>query len=444
MSSSLNSNFDLGILSKAQELKKRVFFTLAALIIYRIGSYIPIPGINPEVLAEIAAKNAGGILGMFNMLSGGSLGRMSLFAITIMPYITASIIIQLMTVISKNLEALKKEGEAGRRTINQYTRYATVLLAAIQGFGIAVSLEGLSEQSSHALLTGGGFFRLTTVVTLVGGTMFLMWLGEQITARGIGNGISLIIFTGIVAGIPSAVAKTLELGRAGALSPLVIIGILALVTLMVAGIVYMEKAQRRLLVQYPKRQVGNKMYGGENSHLPLKLNTAGVIPPIFASSILLFPMTIANFSKSTESEFLQTLVQYLSRGKILYTLLYIALITFFCFFYTAVIFNPNETAENLKKYGGFIPGRRPGKNTAEYLDYILTRLTVIGAIYISIICIVPEILMMKYSIPFYLGGTSILIVVNVVIDTMTQVQTHLFAQQYETLMKKVKLRERKI
>jgi preprotein translocase subunit SecY len=361
-----------------------------------------------------------------------------------MPYITSSIIMQLLTVVSKTLEALKKEGESGRKKINQYTRYGTVLLSAFQGFGVAVSLESMVSGSSSVVNDPGLFFRVTTVVSLVSGTMLLMWLGEQISSRGIGNGTSLIIFSGIVAGLPSALARTFELGKAGALSAPIIILLILLVGAMIALVVFMERAQRKILVQYPKRQVGNKIYGGENSHLPLKLNTAGVIPPIFASSILLFPLTIAQFTKNTESDFLNSITMYLAHGKPLYIALYIALIVFFCFFYTAVVFNPNETAENLKKYNGFVPGRRPGKNTAEYLDYVLTRLTVIGAIYISVLCALPEVLMAHYSVPFYLGGTSILIVVNVVIDTMTQVQTHLFAHQYEGLIKKAKLRERRV
>jgi preprotein translocase subunit SecY len=439
-----SATMDMGILSKAHELKSRIIFALIALIVYRIGSYIPVPGINAHVLADVASQNSSGILGMFNMLSGGSLGRMSIFALAIMPYITASIIIQLLTVISKTMESIKKEGEAGRKKINQYTRYGTVLLSAFQGFGVASSLEAMISGGNAVVNNPGMFFKLTTVVTLVCGTLLLMWIGEQITARGIGNGTSLIIFTGIVAGLPSAFAKTFELGKAGALSAPVILLLLALVIIVIAIVVFMERAQRKILVQYPKRQVGNKIYGGESSHLPLKLNTAGVIPPIFASSILLFPATITQFTKDTESDLLNKVTLYLSHGKPLYLILYIALISFFCFFYTAVVFNPNETAENLKKYNGFVPGRRPGKNTAEYLDYVLTRLTVVGTIYIAAICALPEILMSHYSIPFYLGGTSILIIVNVVIDTMTQVQTHLFSHQYQSLIKKAKLRERKV
>ncbi len=438
----LASGLNFGVLGKAQALKKRLWFTLGALIIYRIGTYIPLPNVNPTVLQEVMGQNAAGILGMFNMFSGGALGRMSIFALNIMPYITASIVMQLMTVVSKQLEAMKKEGETGRRKIQQYTRYATVLLAAVQGFGIAVGLEGMSGSAGTVVMDPGVFFRLTTVVTLVGGTLFLMWLGEQITSRGIGNGTSLIIFAGIVAGLPGALAQTFELGRTGALSAWVIVLFMVLAMAMVILIVYMERSYRRIVVQYPKRQQGMRMYGGESSHIPLKLNSSGVIPPIFASSILLFPATIAGFqaSKDGAAEWLQTLVRHVSHGSWLYIVLYVALIVFFCFFYTAVVFNPQETAENLKKNGGFVPGRRPGKNTAEYFDYVLTRLTVAGAAYIALVCVLPEILIAEYSVPFYLGGTSLLITVNVVIDTLAQVQTHLFAHQYEGLIRKAKLK----
>jgi preprotein translocase subunit SecY len=434
---------NLSSLTRASELKKRLWFTLVALVVFRIGAYIPLPGIDPHILETIISRSAGGILGMFNMLSGGSLGRMTIFALAIMPYITASIIIQLMTVVSKNLEALKKEGESGRRKINQYTRYATVILASLQAFGVAVGLEGMNKFGSEVVIHAGLFFRITTMITLVGGTVFLMWLGEQITNRGIGNGISLIIFSGIVAGLPAALANTFELGRSGALSPVFILLLMVMVVALVAVIVFMERAHRRILVQYPKRQVGNKIYGGESSHIPLKLNTAGVIPPIFASSILLFPLTIASFSAGKGPAWIQTFTTYLGHGKPLYILCYVALIVFFCFFYTAVVFNPTETADNLKKNGGFILGKRPGKATAEYLDYVLSRITVLGAAYISVVCVLPEVLIAQYSVPFYLGGTSILIVVNVVIDTIFQIQTHLYAHQYEDLIKKAKLRGKK-
>lgn len=442
-SDKMAANVNLGVLSKATELKKRLLFILGALIIYRIGTYIPIPGVDPLILEQVMHKNSGGILGIFNMFSGGAMGRMTIFSLSIMPYITASIIIQLMTSVSKTLENLKKEGESGRRKINQYTRYCTVIFAAFQSFGIANALENMSVDGLSPVIEPGIFFISTTMVTLVGGTMFLMWLGEQITSRGIGNGTSLIIFSGIVAGLPTAVVSTFEMGRTGALSTLMLLVIIVLALGLITLIVFVERAQRRIVVQYPKRQMGNKMYGGDSSHMPLKLNTSGVIPPIFASSLLLFPMTLASFrGQSSESSFLDNVILYLSHGKPLYLLLYVALIMFFSFFYTAVVFNPDETAENLKKYGGFVPGHRPGKNTAEYFDYILTRLTLIGAVYLSLVCVMPELLIAKYSVPFYLGGTSLLIAVNVVMDTVGQIQTHLFSHQYEGLIRKAKLRGR--
>lgn len=433
----------LGAMTKAHALKKRLLFIIISLIIYRFGSYIPIPGINSKVLLEISTKNSNGILGMFNMLSGGSLGRMSIFALAIMPYITSSIVFQLLSIVSKNIENLKKEGELGRKKISQYTRYATVVLAAFQGFGVAVSLENMNTYDQLLVINPGLVFRITTTVTLVTGTLFLMWLGEQITEKGIGNGTSLIIFTGIVAGIPSALTNTLELSKAGAVSASLVISVLLFLLFTVALIILMERAQRKITIQYPKRQIGNKIYKGESSHLPLKLNTAGVIPPIFASSLLLFPLTIANFITEKSNSFLEVITLHLAHGKPIYIASYIILISFFCFFYTAVVFNPTETAENLKKNNGFILGRRPGKNTADYLDYVITRITLVGAIYISIVCVLPEILMAHYSVPFYLGGTSILIVVSVIIETTTQIQTHLFTHQYEGLMKKIKLREKR-
>lgn len=424
------------------ELKDRILFTIFVLIIFRFGSYVPIPGINSGVLLEISQQNSGGVLGMFNMLSGGSLGRMSIFALSIMPYITSSIIMQLLTVISKTLENLKKEGEFGRKRINQYTRYATVLLATFQGFGLAVGLEAMSGPSGSVVEIPGLFFRVSAISSLVGGTLLIMWLGEQISSRGIGNGTSLIIFSGIVAGLPSAVAALFELGRTGAFSGGFILILLILAIGITSLIVFVEKAQRRLIIQYPKRQVGNKVYGGDNTHIPLKINTAGVIPPIFASAILLFPLTIVDFTKGQDfGHVFQEIVSFLNHGKPLYMVCYVALIVAFSFFYTSIIFNPAETAENLKKYGGFIIGKKPGSETAKYFDYILTRITVIGAAYLSVICVLPEILISKYSVPFYLGGTSILIVVNVVMDTMIQVQTHLYSQQYENLMKKIKIRK---
>jgi preprotein translocase subunit SecY len=440
----LAASINFSAFAKASELKSRIWFTLGALVIYRLGTYIPIPGIDPSILQDLFSRNAGGILGMFDMFSGGALGRMTIFALNIMPYISASIIIQLLTAVSPTLEALKKEGESGRKKLNQYTRFGTVLLAAVQSYGIAVGLEGMRGGAQSAVLDPGLFFRLITVVTLTSGTVFLMWLGEQITARGIGNGISLIIMSGIVANLPHALASTLELGRTGAISTVFIIIFLAISVGVVAFIVFMERAQRRILVQYPKRQVGNKMFGGEASHLPLKINTSGVIPPIFASSLLLLPATVANFEANGQSfGWLGEITSYLAHGRPLYMALYVALICFFCFFYTAIVFNPAETADNLRKYGGFIPGIRPGKNTADYLDYVLTRLTVVGAAYLSAVCILPEILISQYSVPFYFGGTSLLIVVSVTMDTVAQIHSHLLAHQYEGLIKKAKLRGRR-
>ena len=439
----LAANLNFAALGKATELKKRLWFTLSVLVIYRLGTYIPIPGVDPAILEDIFQQNAGGILGMFNMLAGGALGRMTIFALNIMPYISASIIIQLLTTVSPHLEQLKKEGESGRKKINQYTRYGTVLLATFQAYGIAVGVEGMTGSSGSAVIDPGMFFRFSTVVTLVGGTVFLMWLGEQITARGVGNGISLIIFAGIVAELPRAIAGTLELGRTGALSAFFIIFLMIMVVGVIMFIVFMERAQRRIVVQYPKRQVGAKMFGGESSHLPLKLNTAGVIPPIFASSILLLPLTLAGFSAGQGPEWLGTLAGWLGRGQPAFILLYISGIIFFCFFYTAVVFNPGDTADNLKKYGGFVPGIRPGKNTAEYLDYVLTRLTCVGAAYLAAVCMLPEILISQYAIPFYFGGTSLLIVVTVTMDTVGQIHSHLLAHQYEGLIKKAKLRGRR-
>jgi preprotein translocase subunit SecY len=431
----LVANLNFAAFAKADELKKRILFTLGALLIYRLGTYIPIPGINPEALADVFRQQQSGILGMFNMLSGGAIGRMAIFALNIMPYISASIIIQLLTTVSPHLEALKKEGEQGRRQINQYTRYGTVILAALQGYGIAVGLEG----AGNIVTDPGWFFRITTVITLVGGTVFLMWLGEQITARGVGNGISLIIFAGIIAELPSALVGTLELGRQGALSTVLIISLFVMAVIVVAVIVFMERAQRRLLVQYPKRQVGNRMFQGDASHLPLKLNTAGVIPPIFASSLLLLPITVANFSAGGP-DWLTTTTAMLGRGQPLHILIYIALIIFFAFFYTAVVFNPKDTAENLKKYGGFLPGIRPGERTAEYIDYVLTRITAVGALYLAAVCVLPELLISYWGVPFYFGGTSLLIVVSVTMDTVAQVQSHLLAHQYEGLIKRTRLR----
>ena len=434
------AGMNMGVLARATELKKRFFFLIGALIVYRIGTYIPVPGIDPRILQEIFARHQGGELGVFNMFSGGALQRMTIFALEVMPYISASIIIQILTVALPKLAAMKKEGEAGRRKINQYTRYGTVLLAAFQGYGLAVGLEGMTGQHGSAVIDPGFFFRFTTTVTLTGGTLFLMWLGEQITARGIGNGISMIIFTGIVAGLPAAIGQTFELGRTGVISTLFIFVILAVVIALITLIVYVERAQRRVVIQYPKRQMGNKMFGGESTHMPLKLNTSGVIPPIFASSILLFPLTIASFNAGGEPGILQDISSYLGHGQPLYMVAYVALIVFFCFFYTSIVFNPAETADNLKRNGGFIAGIRPGQQTADYLDFVLTRITVIGAAYLSIVCVMPELFVAKYAVPFQLGGTGLLIVVSVAIDFATQVQSHLFAHQYEGLIRKAKLK----
>ena len=432
----LVSNLNLAAFAKADELKKRIWFTLGALLIYRLGTYIPIPGVNPQALADIFRQQQTGILGMFNMFSGGAIGRMAIFALNIMPYISASIIIQLLTTVSPHLEQLKKEGEQGRRQINQYTRYGTVILAALQGYGIAIGLEG----AGSVVLDPGWFFRITTVITLVGGTVFLMWLGEQITARGVGNGISLIIFAGIVAQLPHAIAGTLELGRQGALSAGLIIGLMVMAVAVVAFIVFMERAQRRLLVQYPKRQIGNRMFQGDSSHLPLKLNSAGVIPPIFASSLLLLPITMANFSAGRGPDWLNSITAMLGMGQPLHIILYVSMIIFFAFFYTAVVFNPKDTADNLKKYGGFLPGIRPGERTAEYIDYVLTRITVVGALYLAVVCVLPEILISYMGVPFYFGGTSLLIVVSVTMDTVAQIHSHLLAHQYEGLIKRARLK----
>ncbi len=439
----LAANINFGAFAKATELKRRILFTLCALVVYRLGTYIPIPGIDPVALADVFRQQQGGILGMFNVFAGGALGRMTIFALGIMPYISASIIIQLMTTVSPKLEQLKKEGEQGRKKINQYTRIGTVILSALQGYGISVGLEGFSGSQGGVVLDPGIFFRFTAVITLIGGTIFLMWLGEQITARGVGNGISLIIFAGIVAELPSALVSTLELGKTGALSTFFILALILMVIGTIVFIVFVERAQRRLIVQYPKRQVGARMFGGDNTHLPLKLNTAGVIPPIFASSMLLLPVTVASFSsQGGGADWVATIAALLGRGQPAYLFLYISGVVFFCFFYTAIVFNPADTADNLKRYGGFIPGIRPGKRTAEYIDYVLTRLTVVGAAYLSLVCLLPELLISQYAVPFYFGGTSLLIVVSVTMDTVAQVQSHLLAHQYEGLIKKSKLKGR--
>jgi preprotein translocase subunit SecY len=435
----LAANLNFSALAKADELKKRIWFTLGALLIYRLGTYIPLPGIDPSAWDQIFNTQAGGMLGMFNMFAGGGIQRMAIFALNIMPYISASIIIQLMTTVIPTLEQLKKEGEQGRKTINQYTRYLTVVLAAFQAYGIAIGLQGAGNVISQP----GLFFTVSTVITLTGGTMFLMWLGEQITARGIGNGISLIIMAGIVAELPRALVGTFELGRQGALSTGLILTVMVMAVAVIAFIVFMERAQRRLLIQYPKRQVGNRMFEGQSSHLPLKLNTSGVIPPIFASSLLLLPTTVANFNAGNIPDWLSAITTQLAHGRPAFLFLYIAMIVFFAFFYTAIVFNPTETADNLKKHGGFIPGIRPGERTAEYIDYVLTRITAVGAGYLSIVCLLPEILISYAAVPFYFGGTSLLIVVSVTMDTVAQVQGYLLAHQYEGLIKRSKLRGRR-
>ena len=415
------------------DLKRRLVFLVLALIVFRIGTHVPVPGIDPATLAKLFEQQSGGILGMFNMFSGGALSRFSVFALGIMPYISASIIMQLLTVVYAPLEALKKEGEAGRRKITQYTRYGTVALALFQGVGISIALE--SQQG--LVLDPGMAFRFTTVITLVTGTMFLMWLGEQITERGVGNGISLLIFAGIVAGLPSAIGGTLELARTGAMSIPAVLFIVALVVAVTMFVVFVERGQRKILVNYAKRQVGNKLYGGQSSHLPLKLNMSGVIPPIFASSIILFPATAANwFSQSENMTWLKDIGAALAPGQPLYTILYAAAIIFFCFFYTALVFNSKETADNLKKSGAFVPGIRPGEQTARYIDKILMRLTLVGAGYITLVCLLPEFLHMQYNVPFYFGGTSLLIIVVTTMDFMAQLQAYMMSHQYESLLKK--------
>ncbi len=438
----LAANLNLGVFSKATELKQRIWFTLGALIVYRLGTYIPVPGVDATVMAEMLRQNGGGILGMFDMFSGGALGRMTVFALAIMPYISASIIIQLMTAAIPSLDALKKEGQQGQLKLNQYTRYLTVPIATVQAYGISLGLESMHGAAGQAVVHPGFGFIITAVVTLVGGTMFLTWLGEQITARGVGNGISLIIMSGIVANLPGAFASLLELGHTGALSGVFIVFFFFLAVGVIGFIVFVERAFRRVPVQYPKRQVGNRMFGGDSTHMPLKINTSGVIPPIFASSILLIPATIAGFA-GTGSPWLQRITAFLAPGSLLYMIVYAVMIVFFSFFYTAVVFNPQETADNLKKYGGFVPGIRPGSATADYFDYVLSRLTVVGGLYLVAVCLLPQILITDYGLPFYFGGTSILIVVSVMMDTVTQIQSHLIAHQYEGLIKKSRAKGRR-
>ncbi|WP_108459108.1 preprotein translocase subunit SecY [Devosia naphthalenivorans] len=432
----LARNLNFSTFSKAKALQQRIWFTLGALLVYRLGTFIPVPGIDPDAFRATFEQSQQGIIGMFNMFSGGAVERMAIFALNVIPYITASIVVQVITTASPRLEALKKEGEAGRRKMNQYTRYLTVLFCAIQAYGIAVGLEA----SQGVVLDPGWFFRISTVITLVGGTMLLMWLGEQITARGVGNGISLIIFAGIVANLPTTIVQTLELSRTGAIPGFAAFGILLMGLAVIAIIVFFERAQRRLLIQYPKRQVGNKMFQGDSSHLPLKLNTSGVIPVIFASSLLLLPATVASFTaQGTGSEWLQTVTALLGRGQPLYLFVYGGLTIFFAFFYTAIVFNPQETADNLKRSGGFIPGIRPGERTAAHIDYVLTRITVIGAIYLTVVALIPEVMFSQLAVSQFIGGTSLLIMVTVTLDTVSQIQSHLIAQQYEGLVKKSRL-----
>ena len=438
----LASNINLSSFGKATELRNRLLFTLGALIIFRLGTFLPIPGINPIALQQFFEQQSSGILGVFDTFSGGALGRMGIFALGVMPYISASIIMTLLQSGIPYLKSLKEQGSKGRRQLIQYSRYLTVLISALQGWGVAIGLESMQTSYGNIVIDPGLFFKITTVITLVGGTVFLMWLGEQISSRGVGNGISLIITAGIIANLPSAIVSTLQLGRTGELSVSFILLILIFILLLIVFIVFIEKAQRRLVVQYPKRQVGNKIYGGQSSHLPLKINTAGVIPVIFASSILLLPNTMSGFGAGSSSEIFLLISSYLGRGQPLYLLFFATMIIFFAFFYTGIVFNPDEQAENLRKYGGFIPGIRPGENTSKYIDYVLTRLTTVGAIYLSLVALVPEFLISKTSIPFYLGGTSLLIVVVVMIDFINQVQSHLFEHQYEGLLKKTRLKGR--
>ena len=432
----LARNLNFGTFAKAKALQQRILFTLGALLIYRLGTYIPVPGIDPDAYAASFETASQGVVGMFNMFAGGAVERMAIFALNLIPYITASIVIQVVSSASPKLEALKKEGESGRRKLNQYTRYLTVAFCAVQAYGIAIGLEA----SQGVVIDPGWFFRISTVITLVGGTMFLMWLGEQVTARGVGNGVSLIIFAGIVANLPATIAQTLELSRTGALPTLAVVGMLVLAIVVIAVIVFFERAQRRLLIQYPKRQVGNKMFQGDTSHLPLKLNTAGVIPAIFASSLLLMPATIASFASQGDApQWLQVTAALLGRGQPLYLALFAGFIIFFAFFYTSIVFNPTDTADNLKRSGGFIPGIRPGERTAQHIDYVLTRITVVGAAYLTVVCLIPEVLLSQLNISQFLGGTSLLIMVTVTLDTISQIQSHLIAQQYEGLVKKSRL-----
>jgi len=436
----LARNLNFSTFAKAKVLQQRILFTLGALLVYRLGTYIPVPGIDPQAYAQTFQQAQSGIFGMFDLFAGGAVHRMAIFALNLIPYITASIVVQVITTASPRLEALKKEGEAGRRKMNQYTRYLAVLFFAIQAYGIAIGLEG----SQGVVLSPGWFFRISTIVTLVGGTMFLMWLGEQITSRGVGNGISLIIFAGIVANLPTTIVQTLELLRQGALSGFWAFGLPLLAIVVIGVIVFFERAQRRLLIQYPKRQVGNKMFQGDTSHLPLKLNTSGVIPVIFGSSLLLLPATIASFAARGDSPgWIAVVAAVLGRGQPLYLILFGVLIIFFSFFYTSIVFNPTDTADNLKRSGGFIPGIRPGERTAQHIDYVLTRITVVGAVYLTVVALIPELIHSQLNVSQFIGGTSLLIMVTVTLDTISQIQSHLIAQQYEGLVKRSRLGGRK-
>jgi preprotein translocase subunit SecY len=436
----LARNLNFSTFAKAKVLQQRILFTLGALLVYRLGTYIPVPGIDPQAYAQTFQQAQSGIFGMFDLFAGGAVHRMAIFALNLIPYITASIVVQVITTASPRLEALKKEGEAGRRKMNQYTRYLAVLFCAIQAYGIAIGLEG----SQGVVLSPGWFFRISTIVTLVGGTMFLMWLGEQITSRGVGNGISLIIFAGIVANLPTTIVQTLELLRQGALSGFWAFGLPLLAIVVIAVIVFFERAQRRLLIQYPKRQVGNKMFQGDTSHLPLKLNTSGVIPVIFGSSLLLLPATIASFAARGDSPgWIAVVAAVLGRGQPLYLILFGVLIIFFSFFYTSIVFNPTDTADNLKRSGGFIPCIRPGERTAQHIDYVLTRITVVGAVYLTVVALIPELIHSQLNVSQFIGGTSLLIMVTVTLDTISQIQSHLIAQQYEGLVKRSRLGGRK-
>ena len=437
----LARNFSFSSFSKSGDLKKRIWFTLIVLIIYRLGTFIPLPNVNPAVIAEFTRNHASGLFGILDMFSGGAMGRMTVFSLNIMPYISSSIIVQLLTTMSPQLEALKKEGESGRRKINQYTRYGAVALAMVQSYGIAIGLEQMVGQSGNAVLDPGWLFRFTTMTSLTGGTLFIMWLGEQITARGLGNGSSLIIYAGIIANLPAALVNTFTMGKQGALSIMSLLFLIVMVIGVILFIVFMEKANRKIPIQYPKRQVmGGMPAQQQTSHMPLKINSANVIPPIFASSVLLLPMTIAGFGNVDPNSVLGKISRLISHGQPLYMALFSGAIIFFAFFYTALMFNPKETADNLKKSGSYIPGIRPGEATANYIETVLDRLTLVGALYLCLICLLPEILLSKVSLPFYFGGTSLLIVVNVSIDTMTQFQTHMMAQEYDKLFKKNRMK----